>query len=249
MADAQTYRSQGNRGDNRRTHISGLPEGAPGRALTTLPPGVGERQPPRLSGRSSYSFFVGFMKVLLPALAAALMLLVIIWPQIAPNKEIFKIPVLDISLEQADNLSMMNARYDGMDQENRPFTVTADLATQESGASEVVDLELPKADITLDDGTWLAITALRGRYRREAETIELNGNVILFHDRGFEVQTQTATVYLSSGLAVGDEAVVGQGPAGSLESEGFRLEDRGERIFFTGKSRMLLFPQAEDSLK
>lgn len=251
MAEAETYKPYRGREAPRRTHVSGLPAQPGGRALVVPPPAGpgGERQPPRLSGHSSYSFFVGFMKVLLPALAAALMLLVVIWPQIAPNRDVFKIPVLDISLEQADSLNMLNARYDGVDRSDRPFTVTADLATQESGSAAVIDLELPKADITLDDGTWLAITARRGYYRRDAETIELAGDVILFHDRGFEVRTESALVDLRGGSAEGDEPVRGQGPAGTLVSDGFRLSERGERIHFTGKSRMVIYLGTEESLE
>src|SRR3546814_7980322 len=42
--------------------------------------------PPRLSGRNSYSLFVTSMKVVLPALAAGLVLLVVAWPQIMPDR-------------------------------------------------------------------------------------------------------------------------------------------------------------------
>ena len=144
---------------------------------------------------------------------------------------------------------MMNARYDGIDEQNRPFSVTADLATQDSADADIVDLELPKADITLEDGTWLAITAKTGRYRREAEIVELAGEVVLFHDEGFEVRTDAATVYLSEGDAEGILPVQGQGPAGELNAEGFQLINQGERIIFTGRSRLLLQPEADEELQ
>ena len=48
--------------------------------------------------------------------------------------------------------------------------------------------------------------------------------------------------------AEGNAAVSGQGPSGELQSEGFRLRERGQVIVFTGKSRLLIYPDAEDSL-
>lgn len=203
------------------------------------------KQPPRLSGRNPYSLFVGFLKVLLPALAVALVLLVVAWPQLVPDERQFRIGVAEISLEQAESLSMLNARFDGLDSNNQPFTVTADLATQDSGDSPVVDLELPKADITMHDGTWLAVTANSGRYQREDGVVDLNGDVVLFHDQGFEFRTDTATVDLNASEARGSDPVHGQGPLGILDAEGFRLVDKGQRIFFTGKSRLIIYQDGE----
>ena len=206
--------------------------------------GVSPAAAPRLSGRNSYSIFVGFMKVLLPALAVALILLVVIWPQLGQDDSQFRIRVSDISLEQADSLSMLNARFEGVDDRGQPFMLTADEATQTAGDDNLVHLELPKGDMTLEDGTWLAMTAREGRYSRDTQVLELNGEVTLFHDQGFELRTETARIDLEAGTAGGSEPVEGQGPFGNLVSEGFRVLDRGERIVFTGRSRAVFHPDA-----
>jgi lipopolysaccharide export system protein LptC len=207
--------------------------------------GLPAAPPPRLSGRNSYSIFVGFLKVLLPALAVALILLVVIWPQLSRDSRDFRIRVSDTSLEQADSLTMLNARFEGVDDKDQPFTLTADEATQTTDDENLIRLELPKGDITLEDGTWLAMTAREGRYRRDTQVLELSGEVTLFHDRGFELRTQAARVDLEAGIAEGSETVEGQGPFGDLVAEGFEVLDRGARVLFTGRSRAVLYPQAE----
>ena len=106
--------------------------------------------------------------------------------------------------------------------------------------NEVVDLSLPKGDITLNDGTWLALTARTGKYDRQGNMLDLKGAVSLFHDQGFELQTETAAVDLEAGRAEGRDPVKGQGPFGQLLADGFRVEDRGDTIVFTGRSRMIL---------
>ena len=206
-------------------------------------------QPPRLSQRNLYSLFVHWMKFLLPALACALILLVVAWPQIAPEDKLFQIEPIKNAAQEAQNLNMINARFSGFDENQQPFTVTADMATQRPGDKDRVELQKPKADITLEDGTWLALTAKVGYYDRQTERLDLEGDVNLFHDQGFEVRTERAEVDLKAGIASGNLPVQSQGPSGILTSEGFRVIDDGETVIFTGKSKMILYPNEKDPLQ
>ena len=200
---------------------------------------------PRLSGLNRYSMFVGTMKVILPAMAVALILLVVAWPQFSANKENFRIGISQLGFGRPENLSMLNARFDGLDDRDRPFTITSDVATQSRDDENLIDLELPKGDMTLSDGAWLAVTARAGRYDRKKRLLDLNGAVSLFHDKGFELRTEAARIDLVDASAEGNMPVRGQGTFGQIESEGFRVLDRGRRIIFTGRSRLTLLPSAE----
>lgn len=211
-------------------------------------PGFERPPPPRLSGRNSYSLFVSSMKLLLPALAAGLVLLVVAWPQLMPDVTRSGLDFAKIARDQAKTLNMLNARYSGVDENNQPFNVAADLATQAPDNEDVVELQHPKADIRTTDGDLVALSARIGHYHREAETLDLTGKVHLVHDRGFDIVTESARVDLNEGSAAGDTAVSGQGPSGELQAEGFRLRERGQVIIFTGKSRLLIYPDAQDDL-
>ncbi|HEY9548152.1 MAG TPA: LPS export ABC transporter periplasmic protein LptC [Kiloniellaceae bacterium] len=204
------------------------------------------RPPPRLSGRNSYSLFVSSMKVLLPALAIGLVLLVVAWPQLMPDVSRSGIDFAKIARDQAKTLNMLNARYSGVDENNQPFTVAADLATQEPDDENLVELQHPKADILTNDGDLVALSARLGHYHREEEKLDLAGTVHLTHADGFEITTEAATVDLKEGSAAGDSPVSGQSPSGELQSEGFRLSDRGQIVVFTGKSRLVVYPDAKD---
>ena len=206
----------------------------------------GGHQPPRLSLSNRYSFFVGFMKVLLPATAAALVLLVLAWPQFSIEEEGFRLSVSKLAPGQAESLTMLNARFEGIDDTNRPYTVTADIATQSENDKDLVTLERPKADITLGDGAWLALTAKSGEYHRETQVLDLTGSVNLFHDKGFELRTEAARVLLDEGMAEGAQPVQGQSHFGTIQAEGFRVLDRGARIFFLGRSKMVFEPEAQE---
>ncbi|MGH6948642.1 MAG: LPS export ABC transporter periplasmic protein LptC [Kiloniellales bacterium] len=202
---------------------------------------------PRYSGRSSYSFFVGFLKVTLPAVAVALILLIIAWPQLRFDDRAVHVSLSDLGPEQAENLSMLNPRFEGMDERNRPFNVTASEASQQTGDSSEVTLDAPRADLTLDDGSALALSAERGVYDRKAKTLNLDGEVTLLHDKGMEILTEEAEVDLEAGRARGDAPVAGQGTTGDLTAEGFVVLERGKRILFTGQSRLRIRSEEKDS--
>src|SRR5690606_24131959 len=76
---------------------------------------------PRLSGRNGYSLFVSSMKLLLPCLAAALVILVVAWPQIRQHESLVGRQLIEDARREAQNLRMVNARYTGVDEKNQPF--------------------------------------------------------------------------------------------------------------------------------
>src|SRR3546814_8263226 len=123
------------------------------------------------------------------------------------------------SSDLAKTLNMLNARYSGVDENNQPFTVAADLATQEPDDENLVELQHPKADILTNDGDLVALSARLGNYHREEEKLDLAGTVHLTNADGFEITTETAPVDLKEGSAAGDSPVSGQSPSGALQSD------------------------------
>lgn len=189
-----------------------------------------------------YSRFVHAMKWLLPTVAAVLIAVILAWPYLRTEDLRFRISFAALTADQTEDPSMVNPRYLGIDNDDQAFSVTADLARKLAGGALSVELEMPKADITLNDGTWLVLTAENGVYQRTEQTLDLVGAVNLFHDSGYEFRTSKARIDLEKGRAVGDTAVYGQGPFGDLKAQGFDLLDKGKVIVFTGKSKLVIYP-------
>ncbi len=208
-------------------------------------------KPPSFSGGNAYSVFVSIAKVTLPFFAIVLILLVIVWPQLEKQviSDSTEIGISILETTTPDTLSALNPRYLGLDDSDQPFTIIADLAEQSSERESEIFLTLPKADITLEDGTWLALSAQSGVYDRDEKFLNLNGNVNIFQDQGFQIVTEEAMLDARSGSAFGQLPVEGHGPAGTITSEGFVITDRGLRITFTGKSQLIILPGAQEALK
>jgi lipopolysaccharide export system protein LptC len=206
-------------------------------------PGGGRRPArPRIAARRSYSRFVGMMKVVLPLAAGILVLMVVIWPNLYGEKSGFRLGVARFPVGEGGGQRLVNARFTGVDSDNRPYVITAAAAIQPDAATEAVALERPAADISLADGTWIALTADRGRYQRTDKRLELSGTVNLFHDKGYEFNTTEAVIDLDRGTASGSAPIAGQGPFGQLRAAGFQVLERGARVIFTGKAALTLYP-------
>ena len=197
--------------------------------------------PRRRRGGFGRSRFVGTMKYILPGLAMLLLVVVVAWPEFASDDDRFRIPEA-VGPIGTSRPQVLNARVLGVDSQSRPFQITADTsALKNEEGREFYFLEQPKADIVLEDGSWVALTAVDGEYEEETKFLYLVGDVNIFHDAGHEFRTPTARFNLEDKSAAGDEAVEGQGPLGSLQSEGFRILDGGDRVLFTGKSEMFVY--------
>ena len=106
----------------------------------------------------------------------------------------------------------------------------------------MVELTLPKADLTSNTGTWIALSAKSGLYNRGSETLKLQGTVNLFHDSGYELSTTVANLNLAKGTAEGDLPITGHGPSGTIEGTGFKIVGHGKKMIFTGKSKLIIYP-------
>jgi lipopolysaccharide export system protein LptC len=175
-------------------------------ASTTLPTSDSDkfsaRRRRRFAARSRHSRYVGILKVVLPSIAVGLILLLVVWSQMSLDEKRFRIGLTELAPEEVDSLSVVNARYEGIDKQNRPFTVTAARAVQLDEQTAVIDLTEPRADITLKNGAWLSISADAGRFARNDDQLDLRGSVSLFHDRGFEFHAETVRIDLEDATAV-----------------------------------------------
>jgi lipopolysaccharide export system protein LptC len=194
-----------------------------------------------------YSRFVQLTKLLAATVAIVLVALVVIWPQFNSRDGGLPLGIAPSGREDAESLHMVNPRYTGLDQNNLPYEVTADLASQETAKSDAIALDNPKADMTMKDGTWMALSANSGLYGQKSQQLDLSGEVNLFHDSGYEFTSKSATIDLNTGAGHGSDPTFGHGPAGEIEGEGFRFTDKGKTIVFTGKSHLTLYPGPAES--
>ena len=194
------------------------------------------RLPPSPGGLARRRWVITATKFLLPAGALLLLASLALWPEFDRASE-KRLSMRGFGAT-VDGARVRNARYNGLDQRGRPFTVTAVTAIQRD--PEQVVLDTPIADMTLENGTWLNLRAEKGVFMRKAEQLDLSGNVVLYRDDGMTLTTASATVEIKAGAASSAEPTHVEGPFGTLDAAGFITLDKGAAIQFWGPARVEL---------
>ncbi len=194
---------------------------------------------------SRYTRFVSLMRLLLPVSAILLAATVVVWPYFNVTDSATVVDIKTLNLPTEDRPTMANARFLGTDNKGQPFTVTATTAWQEQGYDELIYLEGLQGDMMLDSDMWATIYSDRGVYDQVGQLLIVESNVSVFTDEGYEIHSDYALIDLNKGTAEGNLPVHGQGPAGLIDAQGFRISDYGDNIFFEGRMRLTLFPRSQ----
>ncbi len=198
------------------------------------------RQPRPVPRSSVLSPFVPWLRLGFPVAALLAVMIGLVWPLLF-GKGAFRLSSVPVTPAGASYMRMDNPRFTGSDGKDRLFNVTAENAIQKQSSDTALDLTQPKGDLTTPQGSWMSLSAATGRYDQDRQWLDLNGKVELFRDDGYQVTTEKASIDLRAGVASGDAPVEGQGPAGYVNSQGFRVADRGRTIEFTGKAHLVLY--------
>lgn len=192
-----------------------------------------------------YSLFVKITKVALVFGAIAIIGVLIVRLSKDPNEGTLTVERVETTPGQ---IELVKARYEGVDATGRPYTVSAEKASRSTTDGDIVILQQPIADLTLKNGTWLAVTAQEGTYNRTSAQLNLEGDVTLFHDAGYELKTKTLDIDIKSGQAVSKTTTNLQGPLGSIAANGMTVYNAGERVVFAGPATMVIrsLTQTED---
>ncbi|GEO81546.1 LPS export ABC transporter periplasmic protein LptC [Pararhodospirillum oryzae] len=187
-----------------------------------------------------YGRFVASMKLLLPGLATITLGVLVAWPWINDHTAGLALGFATFDPRSADFSSILNPRYMGTDRDNNPYVVTADTATDLGSGDGRLRLINPKGDLLQASGRWLSLSSDVGYLTNTNQHVELESNVLFYRDDGLQFRTQSAMIELDKNRAYGNDPVQGEGPDYDIVSEGFAIEEGGERIVFSGHARLLL---------
>ena len=199
--------------------------------------GSANRRLPTAAGIARRRFAVVTSKFLLPVLGLALLTALVLWPELDRASEQARVAFRRLS-GVVEGATMLDARYRGVDEKGRPYTLTAEQARQ--GAGDRVDLTEPKGDLRQENGGWMFVEARQGVFLQKANQVDLSKDVLLYRDDGMTLRTDSLAVDMKSGAAASSQPVHVEGPLGNLDAQGFVMFDKGGVIQFTGPARMVV---------
>lgn len=200
----------------------------------------------RRRSRRHYGRFVGFAKLLLVSLAAALVVVLAVWPLLNQKDAPTKIGQIEgIQADDVESLRIIKAKLTGINKDGQPYMVTFDEASQTNQESDLVRLTAPEVDAELKDGAWISLSSPKGRFHRGNRILELDGDVIMFHDSGMELNTGNITFNLENGTGAGHDPIHAQAPFGTFDAQGFRIRENTAVFHFTGPVHAVLYSVPE----
>lgn len=178
------------------------------------------------------------LKYSLPGMALVALVILIGWPQAQKWWYEQKPALAKTTPLPKRNNTATQPEYKSMDNKNQPYTITADHGEETS--IEDIQLMHPKMVMKLNSGEIVTLTSTSGKLNKSTNEMHLVGNVTLTHSQGYNLQTAQAWIDCNRGTAFSNTPVSGDGPAGAIQSHGFRMTDRGAKVSFVGGAQLLL---------
>lgn len=203
---------------------------------------IRHRRAQRAAQMQQYSRSVRWMKVVLPIMAASLIILIFL---IGTDRDAV------IDLGDARNaavlgagLKLENPRFSGTTEDGDPFVVTARSALPDGAMPDQIDLDTPAGEIRLGDGLHLTVEAEDGRMFRKDERLHLMGDVTVVTSSGYTATTQRVEMDLAAKTAVAPGAVAAEGPMGSVRADRLKVdratpETRDVTLRFEGNVKLV----------
>lgn len=128
------------------------------------------------------------------------------------------------------SVTVHQPRFDGFDDNDRPYTLTAATAQRRRDNASLVDLVNPR----LKDTASTTVQARTGIWNTELEVLDLSGDVVMTDAGGYTFTSQKTRMYVRENRVEGQEPLNGFGPVGEVKADGYEVLEDGNRIILKG---------------
>jgi lipopolysaccharide export system protein LptC len=185
---------------------------------------------------SAHDWLVRWLKILLPAAAGVVLVLLALAPLHRKGDVSF---ILDKKKVQtaAERMRVELARYTGTDNKGQPFVMTANHAVQRSSDTPIVDVQGLFARLTQEQGPML-ITADQGRYNLDTQKVSVIGPVKIVGTDGFTLDTSDVTLDLKTRQLASNGPAEGAMRLGRFRADHIRADLGSHTVVLDGGARL-----------
>ena len=203
--------------------------------------GMPKRPPESFVRARRHSRNVGYLKIGLPAGAAALVLLFAAWAWISAP-EGFTTDITGSAVKDG-KLVMANPKLNGFTKDNLPYAMTAERAVQDLTNAAQIELENINARLPIEADSWADIVAQRGVFDNESNTLDVTSPMTIKTNRGVVAKLKSAFVDIDLGSVISSEPVSIEMNGSTLRADTMTVEEQGQVIVFEGRVRMTVLPE------
>lgn len=146
------------------------------------------------------------------------------------------------------SVRMTAPKVTGFDRKAQAYQINAESARQDEDEPHIVHMEKVIADLKLKTSSDVVrVTADRGIYDNDAETLQLDGNVIVTSTSGYTANLERASVWMKEGRMASDRPVMVTAPAGTIVANGLEMTGDGASIRFLNRATMVFRGDKKDA--
>jgi lipopolysaccharide export system protein LptC len=181
---------------------------------------------------------VGWLKRALPAAAICVVLAFGALSALSFNP-FATLDIAGIGLEDG-KLVMREPKLEGVDRNDRPFTVQANSAQQDLDQPDLIELNAIAAELADDAGSQTQVEAKTGLYNAKSEQLVLSNGVNVRGANGLDIQLDNADIDMKTGVMTSENPVSVTSRDGRVTADSVQVKDNGKRIIFKERVRMVI---------
>lgn len=143
-------------------------------------------------------------------------------------------------IETVSRNELLNPNFESVDQKKQPYRIRAQKAIQGEKDEDLIILEQPVASMDLNNGHVVGAQAKQGAYNQKTQRLFLQGDVVLTHDTGYDLNVPELHVDLDKGQVWSERNVSIQGPSADLKAQGMEGRSEQDVLIFKGPAQLTL---------
>lgn len=186
--------------------------------------------------------FIRFLRFLFPFVAFMIAAALLLWPQLVKQKSFIDslLKISPIQFSTKANIDMTKVQFFSEDEKGQPFTIVSEKVLETDPAQQLVRMDNPKGEMTLNSGVKIFTSSPFGLFYQGTQILVFEDKVKITTDNGYEGDLSNVTLYHKEKSARSPHPITVNGPKGSLDAEGFKMWDNGDKVDFFGRSKLIV---------
>jgi lipopolysaccharide export system protein LptC len=184
---------------------------------------------------------VRFLRLAIPAVIAAALLVILVISVFNPFRMLVKLPVdignINVS---GTKITMQSPHMAGFTPDRRPYELRAATAIQDVTDPDHVELQSLKAKVTMVDESVVDMDARRGTFSSKDQILDVYDDIFLKSSTGYEARLTQARVDIAKGNVTSDQPVAVKLLNGTLDGKRMVITENGALLRFDGGVTMNL---------
>ena len=181
------------------------------------------------------------LSVVLVGVGVAITLVVASWLGFLHQSGDSKLEIKEVKIANSGEIALTGARYQGVTSSGQPFLITADQASEANDGSGRIDMQQPRATITMKNGQIIKLQSNYGVFDQPNDVVDMAGDVVVTQPaKNLKLASDALFADLKLGEMRSLVPVTVTDDARRIDAETMTVFDNGDRIQFGGTARMVM---------